>query len=192
MKSSIKKFTAYITALVLVASAVFLCCGFAVKLPRGVFVNGYDVGGMTVGAAKNALRREVENNLKEKRLRICVGERVCVYAYPEIDYRDGFGELLSKVVKAGDYFAPVHYFLNGADEIAQSICADYSRAPTEPYAVFNTSGEPFTYCSGEDGIVCDKQKLLDDISASLNGNFERVRICTSVVKRRETVEDIKA
>ncbi|MDE6558202.1 MAG: VanW family protein [Clostridia bacterium] len=97
---------------------------------------------------------------------------------------------MPKIVKGGEYSAPVHYFLNGAEEIAESLCKSLNRDPQEPYAIFNPSGDPFSYCEGKDGVACDKQKLLNDISASLNGNFERVHICTSVVKCNYSMGDI--
>ncbi|MDE7400858.1 MAG: VanW family protein [Clostridia bacterium] len=175
-----------------IASALFLCCGFTGRLPRGVTVNGVEVGGMTINAAKSALRRGVEDSLKQKRLRICADERVYEYSYPEIDYVDGFTDTLLSIKKSGEYFAPVHYFLNGAEEIATNICADCSRPAVEPYATFNTAGEAFTYFEGSDGIECDRVKLLDDISSSLNGDFQDVRICSRVVARAQTLEDVKA
>ena len=192
MKRKLFKTVKILVALAFLASALFLCCGFTGRLPRGVTVNGVQVGGMTVNSAKAALRKDVEEKLKQKRLRICVGERVYEYSYPEIDYLDGFTDALVSVRSGGEYSAPVHYFLNGAEEIAQNLCADNSRPSVEPYAVFNRAGEAFTYYEGSDGVECDREKLLNDISASLNGNFEEVRICTRVIYRRESVESIKA
>ncbi len=192
MKKGLIKTLKIFAALVFIASALFLCCGFTGRLPRGVTVNGVEVGGMTINAAKSALRRGVEDGLKQKRLRICADERVYEYSYPEIDYKDSFTDTLLSVKKSGEYFAPVHYFLNGAEEIATNICADCSRPAVEPYAAFNTAGEAFTYFEGSDGIECDRAKLLDDISSSLNGDFQDVHICSRVVTRVQTVEDVKA
>ncbi|MDE7162552.1 MAG: VanW family protein [Clostridia bacterium] len=192
MKKSLVKTLKIFTALVFIASALFLCCGFTGRLPRGVTVNGTDVGGMTINAAKSALRKGVEEDLKQKRLRICADERVYEYSYPEIDFKDGFTDTLLAIKKSGEYTAPVHYFLNGAEEIVTNICADFSRPVVEPYAVFNTAGEAFTYFQGSDGVECDKAKLLDDISSSLNGDFQDVRICTRDITRTESVDDVKA
>ncbi len=192
MRKLTVKFTLIITALVLIASAVFFCCGFVTRLPRGTFVNGTDVGGLTRTAAKTVLRRGVEEELKTKRLHICADERVFTYAFPEIDYVDTFDELLPKITRGGVYSAPVTYRLNGKDEIIDGICAALYRAPTEPYAVFNAEGEPFTYFKGSDGVECDRARLSADIDKSLEGGFEQVRICTRVIKRQLTTEDIKA
>ena len=191
MKIQIKSKLKYIAALVLCASALFLCCAFAVRLPRGVYVNGCDVGGMTYAAAKSRLRRAVEEDLKTKRLRICADERVYEYTFPEIDYSDGFDFTLTQIKRGGSYFSPVHYFLNGAEEIAEYICSGGDRATQEPYATFSAEGEPFEYFDGADGVLCDRKKLLEDISRSLNGAFEEVSVCATVIPRKGTVEEVK-
>ena len=89
MKKTISKLTYLFTALVFFTSAIFLGCGYTPRLPRGVKVNGVNVGGMTVAAAKSRLREGVTDDLKQKRLRICSDERVYSFAYPEIDFTDG-------------------------------------------------------------------------------------------------------
>ncbi|MDE7087878.1 MAG: VanW family protein [Clostridia bacterium] len=191
MKKFVIKTFNILAALVIFASASFFFCGFSRALPKGVRVNGTDVGGLSFARAKNVLRERVVEDLKSKRLHICADERIYTFAYPEIDFLDGFTETLKNVRRGGEYSSPVHYFLNGADEIAQNVCADFDRAAVEPYAVFNCEGEPFTYYGGEDGIKCDKGKLLEDISASLNGNFEKVYVCANALKRQTTVKDVE-
>lgn len=191
MKKFTLKFTTYVTALVLAASAVFFCCGFSPRLPRGVLINGHDVGGLTGTEAKAALRQGVEKGLKAKRLRICAGERLYSFGFPEIDYADEFDCLLSKISKSGEYYSPVTYRLNGREEVLKRICSDLYRAPVEPYAVFNKVGEPFTYFAGADGKECDVEKLSEDLDKSLAGGFEQVNICARVVKRKNKVADVK-
>ena len=186
------KFIFILTALVLTASAVIFCCGFSLRLPRGTYINGTDVGGLTRTAAKTVLRRGVEEELKTKRLHICADERIFTYAFPEIDYSDTLDELLPKITRGGEYFSRVSYRLNGKEEVIDGICAALYRAPTEPYAVFNAEGDPFTYYRGSDGAECDRARLSADIDKSLEGGFEQVRICTRVIKRKLTTEDIKA
>ena len=199
MKRTFLNVIKYFTALAFTAGALFLLCGFSTRLPRGVTVNGCDVGGLTVGAAKRLLRSGVIDGLKEKPLRICADERIYSFAYPEIDFVDNFGDVLTGAVKGGNYISSVHYFLNGAEEIVGNICADVYRAPVEPYAVFNAEGEPFTYFEGNDGVECDGQKLLDDISYSLNSAngcdnvcaFPDVSICAHALLRRTTEAGVR-
>ncbi len=192
MKKFVFKILSDVTALVIVASAVFFCCGFTLRLPRWVYVNGVNVGGLTRTEAKRVLRQGVESGLKGKHLHICADERVYAYTFPELDYSDTFDDLLCGITKSGEYSATVSYRLNGKEEIMDGICQDIFRAPTEPYAVFNREGEPFTYFNGSDGAECDRVRLSADIDKSLKGSFADVRICTRVVKRTLTPDDIKA
>ena len=154
-------------------------------------MNGVEVGGLSLSLAKYELRRHVIENLSAKRLHICANQRVYTYAYPEIDFIDGFSETLKNIRRRGEYSAPVHYYLNGAEEIADYILNDFDRSAVEPYAVFNSDGEPFTYYPGGDGVKGDRQKLLNSVSDSLNGKFEDVHICSSAIKRQSSMDDVK-
>ena len=149
-----------VTALVICTGAVIFCCAFSIgreRLPRGAYVNGVCVGGMSFSKAKSVLR----------------------------------GGVLPQIKRGGEFVCPVRYYLNGAEEIADGLCAQINCDPTEPYAAFNLSGEPFTYYDGADGAACDKGKLLEDISASLNGDFVDVRICKRALKRKFSRADVE-
>ena len=180
-----------ISALSLIAGALFLCAAFSTRLPRGVIVNGVDIGGLTYSCAEKILRQGVEESLKEKRLRICAGELHYEYTFPEIYYADNFSEGLKNITAKGEYSLPVQYYLNGAESIAEYICRDCERTVVQPYAVFNYDGEPFTYYEGCDGVKADKNKLLEDISLSINGGWEEVNVDLKEVKHKESLEDVK-
>lgn len=180
-----------ISALAVFAGAVILCAAFSSRVPRGVIVNGTDVGGLTYSCAEKVLRKQVENDLEGKNLDIYAAERTYSYAFPEIYYVDTFTEGLRGITAKGEYFMPVHYYLNGAESVADYICRDCEREAVEPYAVFNYDGEPFTYYEGCDGVIADREKLLNDISESLNGDWGGVRVSLSKVSRKERIEDAK-
>lgn len=154
-------------------------------------VNGVEVGGLTRTAAKNLLRGRVIDYLKSNHLVIRVGGDIIKYSYPETDFTDGFEGTLSSIKKKGSYSSPVYFYLNGADEIAENLCRKYSAEVIEPYCVFNREGEPFTYFEGRDGVACSKVRLLEDIKSSLNGGFEEVSICTRVLARTQSINDVK-
>lgn len=175
------KFTAKVSALVLLTGAVIFCCGFIYRLPKGVKVNGVDVGGLNITAATELLRSRQREYLSSKHLRIYAGEQVYEYAYPEINFTDNFEEVLKGVKKRGDYSAEVCYYLNGQSQIAAYICDGIDRNPKEPYCTFNKSGEPFTYYSGEKGYVCDRVKLEKDINSALNGGFEDINLSLTAI-----------
>lgn len=192
MKKILSKTYYFVTALVVSASAVFFCCAFQRRLPVGTTVNGINVGRMTLYSAKEKLREDTITTLKEKRLRIYAGEQVYEYVYPEVNFTDCFSDTLASIKKRGEYFSPVNYYLCGVDEIADYLCNDNNKAVKEPYCVFNLSGEPFTYYDGVNGISCDRQKLLEDIAASLNGDFCDVRLKSYTVKPQGTLNQVKA
>ncbi len=180
-----------VSALAISAGACFFCSAFTTRLPRGVVVNGEDVGGLTYSCAEKVLRQEVECGLKGKTLRICAAEREYCYAFPEVYYADSFSEELRNITKKGEYTMPVFYYLNGAESVADYICRDCEKTVIEPYATFNLEGEPFTYYEGGDGLKADRQKLLEDISSSLNGGWEDVKVRITEVKRSDDLNAVK-
>ena len=185
------KFIGTTTALAFIAGAFLLCSAFTPRLPRGVFVNGVDVGGLTRSCAARVLRNAVEEGLNGKILKVYAGNRAYGYAFPEIYYADSFSEELDAITAKGEYFLPVFYYLNGAESVADYICRSCERQVTEPYAVFNYDGEPFTYYEGNDGLSADKDKLLEDISLSLNGDWEDIYVELSPVERKQDMSAVK-
>lgn len=183
--------TATLTALAIFAGACFVFTAFSVRLPAGVVVNGCDVGGMTLLRAERALRDCVERELLGKTLRIYAGERVYEYTFPEIYYSDCFASGLRGIAGKGTYTFPVFYYLNGQERIADYICSGCGREKTEPYAHFNFDGEPFDYCEGNDGVRADREKLLGDISESLNGGDGNVVVKLDYIPRKEDMESVK-
>ncbi len=184
------KITVIIAALVLLTGAVIFFGGFFLRLPRGVKVNGVDVGGLTKSAAKQKLREGQWQYLKGKHLHICAGEYVYEYTYPEITFKDNFDDVLEKATKRGNYSANVSYYLNGESQIVSYICGAIERPPQKPYCTFNLSGTPFTYYEGENGCKCDRLKLTADIRASLAGGFEQVRLSTTSIPYEGSMEEL--
>lgn len=173
------------------AGIIFFCCGFTYKLPKDITVNGVDVGGKTRTEAAEIIRENIVTDLKKKSLTVCGKSNKYVFSYPEIGYKDDLQSLLKTVKKGGEYTASVSYYLNGLNEIAANICADESLAVTEPYAIFNSEGAPFTYFEGNDGKHADGVKLINDIRTSLSGSFNDVYLNVSTVKRKVALSTVK-
>ncbi|MGN1103329.1 MAG: VanW family protein [Candidatus Coproplasma sp.] len=192
MLKRLLKITVNIFALVLLTGAFIFCSGFTRRLPGGVLINGVDVGGLTVPAATEKLREREREYLSDKRLRICAGERVYEYVYPEINFTDDFTQVVQGVKKKGDYTANVAYYLNGQSRIAAYICDSIDIKPKEPYCTFNRSGEPFTYYEGEMGYVCDRVKLIDDINCALEGGFEQVDLSITPLSPEGSLKSVQA
>lgn len=184
------KLTVEFAALVLLASAVIFCGGFGLRLPKGTFVNGVSVGGLTVEGAKKVLRERQVECLMDKRLRIRAGDQTYEFVYPEINFTDNFAETLAKVKGRGDYTAEVSYYLNGESQIVGYIAGAIERPPKKPYCTFNLTGEPFTYYEGEEGYLCDKIKLLKDIRRSLQGGFEEVNLSITPIAPKNGLKTV--
>lgn len=171
-------------------AGIFFACGFFIKVPRGVTVNGVEVGGLSPEAAVAAVRKNIEEELKQKQLKIFGNVGEYTYSYPEIGYKDNVGEIIKTAQKGGEYTAEISYYLNGLEEIASYICADESASAIEPYAIFNPHGQPFTYVEGEKGAEADRQKLLEDIKYSLENNFIAVYVGINEIFPQKTLDDV--
>ena len=186
-----KKFIFTISALAFFAGAYFIFCGFVSRLPRGVIVNGTDVGGLTFSCAARVLRKDIEEGLRGKTLNIYAAERKYEYSFPEVYYSDNLDSELRQISSKGEYSFPVFYYLNGAESVANYIVADCGKEVEEPSAAFNYEGEPFTYYEGCDGVAADRDKLLEDISVSLNGDWEDVVVSLAPIARKGSLSAVK-
>ena len=186
-----KFFIRLFVVLTLAASALIFYPGFFFGLPKGVFLDGIDVGGMPRAEAVAAARGKRREELKGKKLVVSDGYCEYVFRYPEFDFSDNAEEVVKGIKKRGKYFTQAKIYLNGMDEIVQNICSAVERQKQEPYALFNTQGEPFTYFEGNDGITADGAALARDIVGSLNGGYEKVVLRTKVQARKRSLEDVK-
>lgn len=174
------------------AGFIFCLCGFTAAVPKGVTVNGESVGGMSVQSAVKTLRTKIEDELKEKTLKIIADKKEYSYTYPEISYKDNLRSVLKSAKRGGSYTAKITYYLCGLDEITAAICANESVEKVEPYAEFKSYGEPFVYRDGNDGRQVDFTRLKADIQISLQGGFEPVTVKYLTVFRKKTVDSVKA
>lgn len=192
MKKLIFKLHSLLFMLAFSAGLIFFACAFCPKLPKNVYINGLNVGGKSRTEAARLVRKEIEENLKQKSLTVIGAERKYVFSYPEIGYKDNLQQILDGVKKGKSYTAEVSYYLNGLSEIARYICDNESKPVTEPYAVFNESGTPFTYFAGSDGLKADEKSLISDIRLSLEGGFEDVKLKCERVRRTSSLGDVKS
>lgn len=179
--------------LALLAGAIFLC-GFYLgdRLPRGTFIDGIEVGGLSRTQAIAAVRRETENTLKQNSLKIRTKDGVYTFSYPEINYRDDLFSRVKNIRRSGEYSSGTRYYLCAENEVIRGICEGQSLPMTEPYADFSAEGEPFGYCEGSDGYIADEAALRRDIDNALYGSFDPVDLKYSYVKRRHTLEEVRA
>lgn len=175
------------------AGIIFLCgfcpCG---RLPRGTFIDGTDVGGLSRAQAITAVRRETENALKQKMLVIRSDTAVYTFSYPEINFRDDLFSSVKNIKNCGEYSSGTKYYLCAENEVIRGICAGESLPVTEPYADFSASGAPFEYCAGNDGRIVDEAALRLDLEKALSGSFEEIALKYKHVKRKRALEEVRA
>lgn len=191
MKKILLRLNLLIVMLAVSAGFIILGCAFFGRLPKNVIVNGVNVGGKTRTEAAQLIRGDIISGLKEKRLTITGEKKTYTFTYPEIYFKDNVQKLLKGVTKSGEYYAEVSFYLNGIDEITESICKNESTPLVEPFAIFNTEGEAFTYVEGNDGVYADKNKLSEDIRASLSGGFGEVSLSFKKVARTKSMHTVK-
>lgn len=174
------------------SAGIFVFCGFSgFKVPRGVKVDGVEVGGLKYEQAAEKIRDVTRANLREKTLYIR-GTAVYEFTYPEIDFKDDVYEILKSARRGKSYTSHKKYYLCCADEIAAGIAECESAPVVEPYAEFKCEGDAFEYFEGNDGKTVDVKKLKADIAKSLRGGFEEVKLGFSTVQRTKYMASVKA
>ena len=179
------------------AAGIFIFCGFAKKLPRGTFINGVDVGGMTRPQAVALVRDDILSDLDSRSLKIISGKGEYAFSYPEISFKDDVKKVAEGVRRAGEYSISLSWYLNGLDTVVSGICAAESEEVREPRATFNGGdGEPFLYEEGKDGALPDAGKLKRDILSSLKnrvygGDFAEVALSVKKVAPSQDMAGLK-
>lgn len=193
MKSFKKiRFLIIFSLLAVTAGLFFALCGFTFALPKGVSVNGVEVGGLSRAAALKVLRNAEISEINSNPLKIIGKTQEYIFTYPEVNFHDDFPEVLSAIRKNGEYFATVTKYLNGFDEIVNYIAASESKKAVTPFAEFHKSGAPFSYYEGEEGYSADRKKLAHDIRENLSGKQGEIVICYTPLKFSKSLESVKS
>lgn len=188
----LKKLNTLLCLSAFTAGIIFCLCGFKTAIPKGVTVNGEEVGGLTVQSAVKTVRTKIQSELSQKTLKIIADKRQYSFTYPEISYKDDLREVLRTAKRDGNYTAKVTYYLCGLEEVVAAICSDERIEKVEPFAEFKAFGDPFIYHEGSDGRQVDFTRLKADIQASLKGDFEPVTIKYFNIHRQKTLDTVKA
>lgn len=173
------------------AGIVFFACAFTVTLPKGVEINGIEVGGLPRREAALLVRKGIEDDLKTKTLEVRAGDRIYTFKFPEIYYKDNVYNLIKNASKGDKLTAEISYYLCGLNTIAPDICSNESVSSVEPYAKFSSYSTPFTYYEGSDGKRADEKKLVEDIKNSLQGGFEPVTLRFIKENRKKSLDEVK-
>ena len=180
-----------LAVLSLAVSVFLIFCGWLYGLPRGTYIDGVDVSGMSRTAAVAAVRHSTLAGLRSARLKVCAGQTEYCFSYPEFNFTDDLEEVVRNIKRGGSYSSGTCVYLNGAQLLARGICSAIDCSAVEPYAVFNSTGQPFTYFEGSDGVKADCAALLGDIAASLNSDFNVVHVRINPVRRKKSMDVVK-
>lgn len=175
--------------LTLVVGIFFCGCGFERSVPRGVEVDGVQVGGMSISKAVALLKSQKENSLKSKRLDIYADERVFSYYYQDFLLTENYAQIVKNSKRMEKYSAETKLSLK--ESAINELINKVEYPAKDAYAVFNKDGEPFTYKNGVSGRICLVERLKRDIQNSLNGDFSPVHLQTEEVKPLCTIDEIK-
>ena len=186
-----KKLNIFLILSAVTAGIVLCMCGFSVCVPQGATINGCSVGGMSRSAAIACVRNRIEEELRQKQLKIVATKGEYVFTFPEIYYKDNVQFAVRNAQRNQSYTVDVRYYLCGLDEIAAAICANERILKVEPYVEFKTTGAPFTYFEGNNGREVDVVRLKNDILNSLKGGFEPVNIKYLNIDRQNSLHTVK-
>lgn len=181
--------------LALTAGICFFCaifCGFSAPVPKGVKINGLEVGGLPKQEAAEVVRADFVSKLKDKSLTIYGKTRNYTFKYPEISFRDNVQKVVRGAKKGGSYCAKFECYLCGLNEIAPRICLNESVFMKNPSATFCKSGAPFLYDEGCDGQIVDEEALKADVARSLQGDFSPVELRYNTEARTKSLEEVRA
>lgn len=169
----------------------------ALRVPKGVTVDGVCVGGMPRQKAERELRARLA--ARAPVLTVSTPQGRVSFTGEEIGFRDNFAELLSAAEKNGNYSSRTDYYLKGAEAQAEFICANCRVPAVDAEVRFSSAG--FVYQAEQKGCLCDREALLKDIAASLSAGaeegadgvwrFAEVRLRTRALKPGKTVADLK-
>lgn len=172
-----------------VTAGAFLLCGnaFLPVLPSDVKICGVDVGGMSYSAAARLVRENIAASTPS--LTVASPDGVYILSYPEISFSDDFYSVAARAKKGKSYSLDVKYWVKDIDVFVNNACSQAEKNASEPYAEF--VGGKFTYFDGEEGLVCDRKKLKEDLISSVKGDFHSVKISFRVSRPKEKKEVLK-
>ena len=179
-----KDLRGFVKAFVLsaLAAGIFLfSCGFAPeRLPRPCFVDGADVSGMTVAAARASLLQKYDEELSQKSLTVRVAGRAFVFRPPELYWKTNLSAVLERARRArGSYSVEKRLCLTETDETLRGICDNFYQKSVSAAIRFDPENtEPFSYESETRGTYVHGARLKEAVEEALASGAREV--CAAV------------
>ena len=173
------------------AAAVCFCfvfCGFAApRMPKGTYIDGVDVSGMTGADALVAVRERLAEELSDKIFTIRAGGREYSFRYPEIYYLSDAREVVRAARKGGKFALHKSLKMTKTDDTLRGICDDFYKVGSDARIEF-TPGEqqPFHIVREQAGQYLDGAALKTAVEGALAGGVWEVSVLPKSERPRFT------
>ena len=163
-----------------VLSVLFLLClsgayGFSRYHPCEI--EGVNIAGLTQEVARQKIERELQRQLKAKKLTIQVENKRYCFCYPQLYYKTNLIEVLQQAQsKKGKLRLQKELCLTNLEKSLRGICDDFYRQSIDASIVFHgrTTAKPvFQYTRDRAGRFLDGKKLRQDVENALQRNFKK-------------------
>lgn len=143
-------------------------------------IEGVNIAGMTQEVARQKIERELQRQLKEKKLIIQIENKRYSFRYPELYYKTNLMEVLQQVqAKKGKYILQKELCLTNLERSLRGICDDFYRHSVDAGIVFHgrSPEKPvFQYTRDRAGRFLDGKQLRQDVENALQKNFKKERL----------------
>ena len=159
----------YCVLALLFAGSAFLLGGWAMRVRKGVVVEGVAVGGMTYAAAEACVREKLAHIPFV--LHTPAGDAV-----PEIVYTDDLARLLRRAARGEELRVTLRRELPDAEQFVADVCEKNVLPPQDARLSFSRSG--FSYTPERAGRRCDYRATLAALFRALEKGEESAALVT--------------
>ena len=177
------------------AAGIFVFgCGFSpAKMPRGCFIDGADVSGMTVPAVQSLIGGRLQRALDGYSLTVRAGGRAYTFAPPSLYVKSDLSAVLRRARRQGGAYAlHTEICLRREEETLRGICDDLYRKSVSARFEFRPSREqPFLYEAEKNGRVLDGAELKERVRHALRAGEREITLSPRTQVPSYTLEKAK-
>ena len=178
-----------IISILLLIPAALISAGFCFennKIKNNIYINGIDVSNLSKEQAYDKINSEIENNLKNKKLRIKTDFKIYDFYYPEIAAEADIYQTVGKAFDKSrekkrkgriDLDLKINYYLKDIKNIVDFIIAENYAPPQDAQVFFYPdSDEMFSFKEEKYGYAINEIKLYSAIAGAFKNNAEEIRV----------------